>query len=320
LFGLDFAAPERVRFRTKLEGLDINWIDAGERRIADYPPLPPGDYRFRVIAGNQAGLWNETGAALTFRQVPFFWQTWWFRAGCMMFAAIAIAGTVFLASRRRWHRRLERLEMQLSLERERARIAQDIHDGVGANLTEIAWLAEVTEKVAVNPEEVRTQSQKISGTARATVQLFDEIVWAVLPKNDTLTSLVQYLGRRVDEWFDNSPTRCWFTAPRELPDFVVPAEARHGFYLACKEALHNVNKHAHATEVQVQVTVDDSTLRVSIADNGRGFDPATVVEGHGLHNLKQRFQKLGGQFELHSQPGHGTRIQMSIALKPAQHR
>lgn len=196
--GLNFAAPERLRFRTKLEGLDLNWVDAGDRRTADYPPLPPGDYEFRVIACNQAGLWNEIGAALTFRQLPYFWQTWWFISALMLSAGGLLAGTVLFASRRRWHRRFERLQMQLSVERERARIAQDIHDGVGANLTEIAWLAEVAEKDAVNPNEVRRQARKISGTARATVELFDEIVWAVLPKNDTLASLVQYLGRRVD--------------------------------------------------------------------------------------------------------------------------
>ena len=150
--------------------------------------------------------------------------------------------------------------MQLSVEKERARIAQDIHDGVGANLTEIAWLAEVAEHDAGKPEEVRAQARKISSTARETVQSFDEIVWAVLPENDTLTSLVEYLGRRVDEMFDNTATRCWFTAPPELPDIVVPAEVRHSFYLACKEALHNVNQHAAATEVRVQIVVEEGTL------------------------------------------------------------
>jgi signal transduction histidine kinase len=313
--GLNFTAPERVRFRHKLDGLEEAWVEAGTQRTANYNHLSPGDYRFRVTACNQAGVWNADGATLAFRVLPYFWQTWWFLLGAGTFAAAALAGTVAFMSRRKLKRRLERVEMQLSVEKERARIAQDIHDGVGANLTEIAWLAEVAEHDAGKPEEVRAQARKISSTARETVQSFDEIVWAVLPQNDTLTSLVEYLGRRVDELFDNTATRCWFTAPPELPNIVVPAEVRHHFYLACKEALHNVNKHAAATEVRVQVAVEDGTLRVNIEDNGCGFDPsATRPEGNGLRNMRQRFQDLGGRFTLDSRPGEGTRVSMTIPL------
>jgi ligand-binding sensor domain-containing protein/signal transduction histidine kinase len=316
--GLCFAAPENLRFKTKLEGLDAQWIDAGESRTAFYSPLPPGDYRFCVLACNQAGVWNETGAALSFQVLPHVWQTWWFTAGTTTFAALALGTLIFYTARSRYKRRLARLETQLSVERERARIARDIHDGVGANLTEIAWLADVAEKDAADPDEVRTQARKISGTARETVQQFDEIVWAVLPANDTLASLVKYLGRRVDEWFENSPTRCWFTAPRELPDLVVPAEIRHSFYLACKEALHNANKHARATEVRVQISIAGGTLQVDIADNGCGFDPAAQAEGNGLRNLRQRFEKLGGRLELSSRRGEGTKIRMVIQLPAAK--
>jgi signal transduction histidine kinase len=234
-------------------------------------------------------------------------------------AAVGLSGLVFYTARRRYKRRLKRLEMQLSIERERGRIAQDIHDGVGANLTQIAWLAEVAESDAGKPDEVRTQTRKISGTARETVQLFDEIVWAVLPQNDTLASLTAYLGRRVDEWFETGSTRCWFSVPQELPDFIVPADVRHNFFLACKESLHNVKKHAQATEVRVQTTVVNNVLRMEIVDNGRGFNLAATSKGrNGLLNLRQRFEKLGGSFELHTQPGQGTRITMSIKLKPAQ--
>jgi len=313
--GLNFSAPDRVRFRHKLDGLESQWVEAGERRTATYSPLPPGDYQFLVTACNQAGVWSEPGAALRFRVLPHFWQTWWCQAGGFLLAAGAITAGVLIASRRRWHRRVERLEMQLSVEKERARIAQDIHDGVGANLTEIAWLAEVAEHDAGKPEEVRAQTRKICSTARATVQSFDEIVWAVLPENDTLTSLVEYLGRRVDEMFDNTATRCRFTAPPELPDIVVPAEVRHSFYLACKEALHNANQHAAATEVRVQIVVEEETLRVDIEDNGCGFDPsASRPQGNGLRNMRQRYQDLGGRFTLDSRPGEGTRISMSIPL------
>lgn len=314
--GLNFSAPERVRFRCRLEGVEEDWVEADALRVANYSHLPPGEYRFHVTACNQAGVWNDPGATLAFVVQPHVWQTWWFQAAGLALAALFLGGSVFLAVRRKWRRQLERVEMQLSVERERARIAQDIHDGVGANLTEIAWLAEVAEKEALNPEEVRAQARKISGTARETVQAFDEIVWAVLPQNDTLSSLVEYLGRRVDELFENTPTRCWFSAPPDLPAVVVPAEVRHSFYLACKEALHNVTRHAGATEVRVRVAVADGCLRVEIEDNGRGFDPASArAGGNGLRNMRRRFAALGGAFDLDSRPGQGTRTAMVLPLR-----
>lgn len=314
--GLNFTAPERVRFRRQLIGLEKTWFEAGTQRAANYDYLSPGDYEFRVTACNQDGVWNTTGASLAFTVMPYFWQTWWFLVATVLGGGGLVAGTVYYVVHQKWRRQLQRVEMQLSVERERARIAQDIHDGVGANLTEIAWLAEVAEKDAADPAEVRTQARKISTTARETVQSFDEIVWAVLPQNDTLASLVSYLGQRVDEFFENTPTRCWFSAPNDLPNIVLPAEVRHSFYLACKEALHNVNKHAHAGSVKVQVIVRDEQLRVEIEDDGCGFDQsASAACGNGLRNLRQRFENLGGRFELQSTPGGGTQITMSIPLK-----
>ena len=314
---VDLSAPERVRFRSQLENLDKGWNEVGSQRVAHYSHLPPGDYRFRVAACNQASVWNETWATLTFRVRPHFWQTWWFLTGAILLAAAGLAGLVFYAARRRYKRRLQTLEAQLSVERERSRIARDIHDGIGANLTEIAWLAEVAEKDATNPAEVCAQTRRISSTARETVESFDEIVWAVLPRNDTLKSLVEYLGRRVDDLFESSPTRCWFTAPPDLPNIVVPAEVRHGFYLACREALNNVLKHARATEVRIRLSFGDSTLRVTIEDNGCGFEAsASQGAGHGLRNLRKRFQDLGGTFDLQSRPGHGTVVSLALGLKP----
>ncbi len=314
--GLNFSAPELLRFRYKLEGLDRDWVDAGSQRSVTYNYLAPGPYRFRVTARNQAGVWNEAGASFAFEVLPFFWQTWSFIIGMVLLGAASIGGTVFYATRRRLQRELRRVEMQLSLERERARIAQDIHDGVGANLTEIAWLAEVAEHDAARPEEVRAQARKISSTARETVQSFDEIVWAVLPQNDTLTSLIEYLGRRVDELAETSAVRYWFTAPKQFPHTVLPADQRHSFYLACKEALHNISKHAYATEVRVDVTLPESCLRVDIKDNGRGFNPDTLnATGNGLRNMRQRFTDLGGKIDIQSRPGHGTTVSMTLPLK-----
>jgi signal transduction histidine kinase len=317
--GLDFTAPERVRFRHRLEGLEEDWVEGVTQRTANYSQLLPGTYRFHVSACNAAGVWNETGAMLAFQVLPYFWETWWFYITTISAGVALMGGAVFWFMFRGWQRQVERLEVQLSVERERTRIAQDIHDGVGANLTEIAWLAELAEKESTDPEEVRQQARKISDTARGTVRSFDEIVWAVLPQNDTLTSLVEYLGRRVDEFFESSSINYRFSAPPELPQVVVPADVRHSFYLACKEALHNVMKHSGATEVKVLVTVGEGWLRVEIEDNGSGFDSdAGLPSGHGLKNMRQRMTDLKGSFELKSSRGQGTKTILTLPLKEAE--
>jgi signal transduction histidine kinase len=229
---------------------------------------------------------------------------------------VAGAGAAFFNVRRRWQRRLKRVQLQLTVETERSRIAQDIHDGVGANLTEIAWLAEVVEKEATNPQKVRAQASKISDTARQTVQSFEEIVWAVLPENDTLESLIEYMGRRVDEMFDGSEILYHFSAPDQLPHVTIAAEIRHSFYLACKEALHNVSKHSMATSVVVEVTVRNNQLCVLISDNGCGFAAAADgPAGNGLRNMRQRLRELSGEFNVQTGHGQGTRISMSIPLR-----
>ncbi len=313
---LSYAGLEKIRVRHKLDDFDSDWIEAGTQRTLTYPKPPPGSYRLRVIAANNDGVWNETGATLAFTVVPAWWQTWWFIAIAVLTGAGAVGGAVRFITRRRWQRRMRQLEAQHALERERTRIAQDIHDDLGASMTEIAWLGELTEKDAGDPGEVRAQARKISAAARETVRSLDEIVWAVRPESDTLKGLVEYLGRRVDEMFENTPVRCWFTAPAELPDLPLAADVRHDFYLACKEALHNVLKHAHATEVRVELELAGTALRARITDNGRGFDPAAARgEGNGLRNMRQRIERLGGRFDLRSAASRGTTAEMTITLQ-----
>src|SRR5439155_17641109 len=125
--GLSFAAPEKVLFRYKLEGMEREWIQAGTKRVAEYSYLRPGSYTFRVIACNNDEIWNETGASLGFAIQPWFWQTWWFKVGAILTGAVVLGGAVRSVTRRRVHARLEQLERQQAVERERTRIARDIH-------------------------------------------------------------------------------------------------------------------------------------------------------------------------------------------------
>lgn len=313
----ELLSPARLRFRYRLEGLDKDWIEAGMRRSAQYSRLPPGDYTFRVTACDAYGRWGKNEAALGLTIVPHFWETRWFQVSGGLFFVSAACLAVWRVERARSRRKLAALEHERALERERARIARDIHDDLGASLTEVALLGDMAGSKTESPEEIRAQTRQISAAAREMSQSLEAIVWAVRPENDTLRSLVKYMSRRTDELFEKNPRQYQFNAPAELPDCPVHAEMRHNVFLAYKEALTNALKHAQTTLVRIEVACDGEVLRISVADNGRGFDLGQVrSEGTGLKNMRHRMAEIGGSLELESRPGCGTTVQLHLSLRP----
>jgi signal transduction histidine kinase len=322
---LTFISPEKVRFRHRLEGLEGDWTEAGGERVANYSYIPPGAYTFRVIACNSDGVWNETGAALAFIVQPHIWQRWWFRIVEVLAAAALLVGTVLALSRRRMRLKLERLERQREIERERARIAQDIHDNLGASLTRISLLSQSAGSELDNPAEAATQLDRIYNTARELTRAMDEIVWAVNPQHDTLDSLANYLGKFAQDFLGPLHIRCRLDVPLHLPAWPVTADVRHHLFLALKEALHNVVKHAAATEVLVSLTTETKTFTIAIRDNGRGFTPETmgilstepgrIATGNGLANMRQRLARIGGKFSIASVPGQGTTVKFAAVVQ-----
>ena len=169
--------------------------------------------------------------------------------------------------------KLERLERLRAVERERARIAQDIHDNLGANLTRISLLSESAHSELENPAQAAVQLERIYGTARELTRAMDEIVWAVNPQHDTLDSLASYLGNFAQEFLGSLDIRCRLDVPLQLPHWPITAEMRHNLFLAFKEALHNVVKHAAASEVSISLTTGSRHLHFGLRDNGKGFAP-----------------------------------------------
>jgi signal transduction histidine kinase/ligand-binding sensor domain-containing protein len=320
---LSFVAPEKVRFRYQLDGLETNWVEAGSRRGADFTYLPPGHYNFHVIACNNDGLWNTEGADFSFKLLPHFWQTSWFlvlSAGAIMAAAGA---SVHLDGRRRLRRRLELLERQRVVERERSRIARDIHDDLGASLTRISLLSDAVATDQVSPPQAGEALGRIFATSRQLVQALDEIVWAVNPRFDTLDSLANYLGNYAQDLLETASIRCRLDMPVQLPVRPLTTEVRHNLFLAFKEALNNVLKHAAATEVRVSLALAAEVLVLSVEDNGQGFtspavtlNPPTTAtrasDGSGLTNMRQRLAEIGGQCEIQSLPGGGSKVRFTV--------
>ncbi len=322
---LTFVAPEKVRFQYRLEGLEPEWMEGGTKRTVNYSYIPPGQYTFRVIACNSDGVWNESGAALSFTVQPHFWQRLWFRVLTVLLAAALIGGSVLFVTRRRMRHKLERLERQRAVERERARIAQDIHDNLGASLTRISLLSQSAFGELDNPQHAGAQLDRIYVTARELTRAMDEIVWAINPQHDTLDSLVSYLGKFAQDFLGPLHIRCRLDVPVQLPAWPITAEVRHNLFLAFKEALNNVLKHAAASEVCISLNSAADRFTLAIRDNGVGFVPDTlrrsgsdasdrIASGNGLANMRARLEKLGGRCEIQSAPGQGTEVKFSVAV------
>jgi len=326
--GLSFVAPEKVRFKYRLTGLEAEWVDVGTKRTVNYNYIPPGNYTFQVTACNNDGVWNEQGAVLALAVLPHFWQTLWFRLLALALTVAASGGLVWFIVRRRMRRKLERLERQRAIERERMRIAKDIHDDLGASLTRINLLSQSARRSLDNLPQMTKSLDQICTTARKLTRTMDEIVWAVDPQHDTLDSLASYLGKLIHEALGDSGIRCRLDFPVNLPAWLLTAEVRHNFFLAFKEALHNILKHSGASEVQVALAIEAAAFTLNVADNGRGFDaaaPDAPARGdvqlgprrNGLANMRQRLQEIGGRCEIQSERGHGTRITFFLPVNVA---
>jgi ligand-binding sensor domain-containing protein/signal transduction histidine kinase len=302
----DLSAPEHLCFRYKLESYDRDWVEAGS---AYDSKLPPGRYQFRVRAGGSDGNWHESARALSLRIVPRIWEVRWMQwVGAISLAGLLIA-YVSILSRHRFKRRLELLQLQNAVERERTRIARDIHDHLGASLTQIALMSELPPGRAPDQRQVASQLTRISSKARAVMQTLNEIVWAVNPLNDNLPKLLDYICSMSEELCESAGLRCWQEVPTSLPPTPLNVDFRHNLVLAIREALNNSIKHANASEIWIRAFVKKDHLLVEVQDDGRGFDVnQRRAQGNGLNNLRARLDQIGGRAELASQPGHGTKV------------
>jgi signal transduction histidine kinase len=312
---LSFTAPGKVRFRYRLEGRDDRWIDSGTQRFAAFNGLEPGEHRFRVLACNNDGVWNETGAALTFRVEPFFWEMLWFRGSTGTAALLFGVWGVRFVSLRKVRRRLAQLERQQAIDRERARIARDMHDDVGSALTQLTLLGSPPLDEPEAPAQTEARLGQVTELSREIVGKLDELVWTVNPRHDTTTGLVDYLCHHADATLRPAGLRVRYDIAPGISALPISSDRRHQLFLAYKESLANVVKHANATEVRLRIRAEGGSLRVIVEDNGRGFDPAGVSStSDGLLNMRQRLANLGGTAVITRLDTGGTRVEFSLPL------
>jgi signal transduction histidine kinase len=311
----DLKTPGRLRFRYCLQGLDTGWVESQQRRVAHYYRLPPGDYHFRVMVGGADGQWHEAPEPLELSVLPRLWERPGLRwAAALVLLALVIV-TVRAVERSRARRRLERIEARQRMEQERQRIARDLHDDLGAGLTEVVLLGEWAGQDSGPVDQLKAQIANIVGKTRQLVTAMDEVVWTVNPRHDSAASLASYLADFAGDFFRPLAMRCRVDIMDNLPATPLPAATRHHLFLTAKEALHNAAKHSAATEVWLRVRCDDQALTLSVEDNGKGFDAdAAGHQRHGLKNMRQRIAAIGGTLTIQSAPGAGTKMRFSVPL------
>lgn len=308
-------APEKLRFRHRLSGLEQDWQDSSNERVAAYSSLPPGDYQFEVMAVGRDGRWQSDAAAIGFQIQPFFWQTMVFRAVLATLGLGALAAAVRWWSLRRIRRKMQLLTQERRVEKERSRIARDLHDDLGASLTEINFLG----TLAAESLEEGTARGRIEGVverAQRMAKSLDEIVWTVNPANDTLASTANYLCSRTQESLEVLGIRCWLEVSDDLPEMPLDSELRHHLLMVVNEAVHNVMKHSRAREARLFLGTQGTSLVVRVEDDGCGFDPDNVPPGrNGLANLRRRMEAVGGKCTIDSAAGQGTRVCFELPLR-----
>jgi signal transduction histidine kinase len=311
----ELSQADQLCFRYRLVGLgESEWSSAGNRRIATFTNLPPGQFRFEVEGCEPGGAWLPAASVvLTVRAA--WWQTLWFRLGMTLASVAGIALFVRQIERSRYRKRMRALEEKNAIERERARIARGMHDELGATLTQITLRSEIASRL---PELAGAGARELGLIAKAVRSVsvtLDEIVWALNPSNDTLEQLAGYIAEFATEYLQATGIELDTGFSIKDGETRVTSNTRHQVVLAVKEVLNNIVKHSGAGEVTLKIAADASGVKISIADDGKGFDSATVSAfGNGVRNIQQRLSSIGGSANFSSQLGCGTQISFDVPL------
>jgi signal transduction histidine kinase len=290
-------------------------IADGLSRTAQYDDLPPGKYLFHVAELTAMGIPTGVETVLPILVLQPLWKRPWFLVASFIGFSGACMGGAYYVMRRRVGGEILRLKNQRMLEQERLRIAKDIHDDLGARVTQISLVSAMAHGNPIDPERARADFEQISQMARDLVGALYETVWAVNPANDNLKELGNYLFQLGDKMCARTPCRFRFYVDDLPRGTVISSQIRHNLSMAVKEALHNAVKHANASEIAIRIVFRESALHISIVDDGRGFDTGGKFTGSGLVNLRQRLSDIGGVCVIESQPGSGTTIHLRLTIE-----
>lgn len=306
--------------RLIVEWNEMYSIGIGDYHAVRYASLPAGNFRFRVVGVDTMGRQIGAEASLAVIVPKPFWRAAWFWLVVLLLMIMLAFGSWRYVLWNRMRRELAVLKNQQVLERERLRIARDIHDGLGARVTQISMVSSRAQDNQNFPETARVEFDRISKISRELVSALYETVWTVDPENDNLDELGNYLCQIVNQLCERSQFRCRFYSVDLPSDIQVSSQIRHNISMAVQEAVHNVIKHAGAAEVSIDIKFTNDLFVVTIHDDGSGFKPNGNFSGNGLINIKKRLSEIGGNCVVESQLGKGTTIQLTVKIESSGRR
>lgn len=302
--GLGASPGAELRYQYRLEGAESKWSAPTDERTINYANLAPGTYRFMVRAVSADGSVSPAPATFNFTILAPIWQRWWFWA--------TIALSVCLAALLLYRYRIARL---LEVANMRTRIATDLHDDIGANLTRIAILSEVAcQQTGKGEDSINSPLSSIARISRESVAAMSDIVWAINPERDQLLDLVRRMRQHAEEVFTSRDILLRFEAPAAAQNLKLSVDVRRDLFLIFKEAVNNAARHANAARVRVDLYLEGLSLVLEVSDDGVGFDTAAESEGHGLMSMRRRAENLGGTLVIESRAGQGTTLRLKIPL------
>jgi len=304
---IEFVSPNfrdetAVQYQYKLDGVDSDWSALGNVREVHYARLAPGSYRFLVRARNESGAVSAEAASLPFVILRPLWQRWWF----LSLLTLMLGGLVYAAYR-------YRVAQIVALERVRTRIASDLHDDVGANLSLIAGISEMLEQQSaqVTPQ-LRSQLAIVAQAAQRSMDAMGDIVWMINPNKDHLRDLLQRIRRFASDTLTPRNIAVTFALPDGEVEMPITSESRREIFLICKEAVNNIARHADCTKAEITLMLNGTIITLCVRDNGRGFvtngSNGNSSGGQGLLSMQSRAEKLGGELIVATLPNGGTEV------------
>jgi len=304
--GLDYEPGDVLRYSYKLEGADPDWSPPRSQHAVNYGALSGGTYRFLVKAVTSDGVESPTPAELDFTVLPPVWKRWWFES-----LAVALAVALVFAAHR------YRLAQMVSLERMRTAIATDLHDDIGASLSQIAILSEVA-RVGGNGHPPGEPLERVAALARDLVDSMGDIVWSIRSEPHGMDSLVRRMREFALDLLASQGIEFELRAA-EAGDLNLSLQARRQIFLMFKECIHNAARHAHCTAVTAELKVADREVVLTVEDNGNGLNPrersASDTGGTGIPSMRQRAESLGGRMEMTSKPGQGCIVAIRVPVR-----
>jgi two-component sensor histidine kinase len=294
---LDYTNPKENQYAFMLEGLDDNWkyVDA-EHRVANYINLPAGEYSFQVMGTNSDGLWNKSGTSIKLIITPPFWLTWWF----ITLMTLLLGMILYYLS-------TNRIKHQLAIEKLKTKLAADLHDNVGASLTEISILSEVAVQKSNgvdNPKELKN----ISEIARQLIDTMSDIVFVVNPERDSLHDLIIKLKDSYNDFLNSVGISFKVKNIDKTNDIKLPMDYKQNLLLIFKEGINNSIKHSKCSKIILEANIRADVIEMILSDDGSGFDEKNMIHGNGLRNMESRAKNIGGRMKWRSSQKTGTEI------------